>query len=150
MRKTLQLIIAMSLFLCAINSNAQNDNSPKVKVSKERGGIVIQLDNQYHYPYDVSDNGQHVAIQSFDEGVSFYWSEATGLVQIDGYAFAVSDDGIIAGYFLEPTLGVNAAGLWSPETREWTFLGMNPDFPNTLDPSFMVDYSNAWGMTNAA
>ena len=148
MRKTLQLIITMSLFLCAINLNAQNDNTPKVKVTKERGGIVIQLDNQYHYPYDVSDNGQHVAIQSFEEGVSFYWSEATGLVQIDGHAFAVSDDGIIAGYFLEPTLGVNAAGLWSPETREWTFLGMNPDFPNTLDPSFMVDYSNAWGMTN--
>lgn len=148
MKRALQLIIAMSLFVCTFNLNAQNDSAPGVKVVKERGGVVIQLDNQYHYPYDVSDNGQHVAIQSFEAGVSYYWSEATGLVQIDGYATAVSDEGIVAGYYPNPTFGVNAAGLWSPETREWEFLGMNPDYPEAADPELMIDYNNAWAMTN--
>jgi hypothetical protein len=67
---------------------------------------------------------------------------------MEGYAFAVSDDGDVAGYFLEPTMGVNVAGLWSPSSRQWEFLGMNPDFPDIIDPSMMIDYSNAWNMTN--
>ena len=117
MKRTLQLFIAMSLFLCGFSLNAQREIAPKINVLNERGAIVIQLDNQYHFPYDVSDNKQHVAIQSFEEGVSFYWSESTGLIQINGYAFSVSDDGVVAGYFLEPSLGVNAAGLWYPETQ---------------------------------
>ena len=150
MKRTLQLFIAMSLFLCGFSLNAQREIAPKINVLNERGAIVIQLDNQYHFPYDVSDNKQHVAIQSFEEGVSFYWSESTGLVQINGYAFSVSDDGVVAGYFLEPSLGVNAAGLWYPETQEWEFLGMNPDFPEAADPMMMIDYSNAWAMTNDA
>lgn len=148
MKRALQLIIVFSLFLCGFGVNAQGNTAPIVKVLKEKGGTVIQIDNHYHYPYDVSDNGQHVAVQSFEEGVSFYWSEATGLIQIDGIAFSVSDEGVIAGNFFEPSLGVKAAGLWYPESREWVFLGINPDYPEALDPSLMLDYNNAWAMTN--
>ena len=144
MKKTLQLTIALLFFLCSFSAKAE----PKVNILNQRGGVVILLDNQYHYPYDVSDNGRHVVIQSFEGNVSYYWSEATGLIQMEGYAFAVSDDGDVAGYFLEPTMGVNVAGLWSPSSRQWEFLGMNPDFPDIIDPSMMIDYSNAWNMTN--
>ena len=98
MRRTLQLMTVLSLLFCGLNLNAQKD-APKVTVKNVKGAAVTIIDSQYHFPYDISDNKQHVVIQGFNVDQSFYYSESTGLVEILGTAFAISDDGVIAGYY---------------------------------------------------
>ena len=124
MRRTLQLMSALALFFCGLNLNAQNE-APKVTVKNVKGAAVTIIDSQYHFPYDISDNKQHVAIQAMGEGQSFYWSETSGLVPVEGTVFAVSDDGIIAGYYTNDQ-GMVVSGLWYPDMQQWQFLGMNP------------------------
>lgn len=161
MKKALRMVLSMALFLCVLGTNAQRQNNydvltdvktkdvkangiPEVKVLDTKGAAVVYLIDGHHFPYDVSDNGQHVAIQGFGEYSSYYWSDATGIVPMDGYAFAISDNGVIAGYFMDETLGANVAGMWFPDVRQWTFLGMNPEAPEILD----MEYNSAWAMTN--
>lgn len=144
MRRTLQLMSALALFFCGLNLNAQN-NAPKVTVKNVKGAAVTIIDSQYHFPYDISDNKQHVAIQAMGEGQSFYWSETSGLVPVEGTVFAVSDDGIIAGYYTNDQ-GMVVSGLWYPDMQQWQFLGMNPDYPEFFAEN--PDYNNAWAMTN--
>lgn len=170
MRKTLQLVLAIALFLCGFGLNAQradmkrntltsheqrevkrvpkNIKTPEVRTSDLRGATLTQIIDEYHFPYDLSDNGKHMAIQGFAEYPSYYWSEDKGLVKLNnGMAFAVSDDGVMAGYFTDYSAGeygVNFAGLWSPETEEWTSIGMNPDVNGYADS----EYNGAWAMTN--
>lgn len=170
MRKTLQLVLAIALFLCGFGLNAQradlNRNTltsfeqrdvkknpkdikaPEFRTEQFRGAEVTMIIDEYHFPYDISDNGKHVAMQGFGNYPSYYWSEETGVIPMNnGYAFAVSDDGMVAGYFLDGSVGgfgANFAGLWSPETEEWTSLGMNPDVAGFAD----TEYNGAWAMTN--
>lgn len=161
MKKKLQLVLSLTLLLCVFGLNAQRNasyntltpvkqevkqekNAPEVRFVNEKGAVVILIDNQYHFPYDISDNKQHVAIQGFEMNTSYYYSEESGLVYIEGLAYAVSDDGIVAGTFTDPETGINVAGLWYPDVQEWQFLGMNPDVPNFGDS----EYSGAWSMSN--
>lgn len=144
MRRTLQLMSALALFFCGLNLNAQND-APKVETKNVKGAAITIVDSQYHFPYDISDNKQHMAIQTMGEGQSYYWSEASGLVPIEGIAFAVSDDGIVAGYYTNEQ-GMVVAGLWYPDMQQWQFLGMNPDYPDFFVDN--PDYNNAWAMSN--
>lgn len=144
MKKFVRVVLSLVLCLCVSGINAQRFTQPEVRVEKHRGASVIYMIDEYHFPYDVSDNGQHVAIQGFGEFSSYYWSEASGLVPMDGYAFAISDNGVIAGYYMDETLNANVAGMWFPDMQEWTFLGMNPDAPQIVD----MEYNNAWAMTN--
>ena len=144
MRRTLQLMSALALFFCALNLNAQNE-APKVTVKNVKGAAVTIIDSQYHFPYDISDNKQHVAIQAFGESQSLYWSENTGLIEVDGTVFAISDDGIMAGYYTNDQ-GMVVSGLWHPDMQQWQFLGMNPDYPEFFTDN--PDYNNAWAMYN--
>lgn len=164
MKKSLLFVLSIALFLCGLSLNAQRsnpnhnfltttDNSeikneeksrvPEVKVLKQRGAEIVQIADDYHFPYDISDNKKHVAIQGFSVASSYYWSEEVGLIPIDGTAFSVTDEGVMAGYYTNGT-GINVAGLWSPETKQWEFLGMNPDVPEFTD----TEYNGAWTMTN--
>lgn len=146
MRKTLQLLLAFALLLCCFGVNAQK--TPEFRTEQLRGAELTLMIDEHHFPYDVSDNGKHVAIQGYGDYPSYYWSEETGIIPMDkGYAFAVSDDGVVAGYFLDETvgeMGVNFAGRWTPETKEWSFIGMNPDADSYIDS----EYNGAWAMTN--
>lgn len=170
MKKSLQLVLAVTLLLCGYGLNAQrtdmksntltsyeqrevkkapkNIKTPEVRTSNMRGAVLTQIINEYHFPYDLSDNGKHLAIQGFADYPSYYWSEETGVVSLDnGMAFSVSDDGVMAGYFTdynEGEYGVNFAGRWYPDTKEWSFIGMNPDVAGYADS----EYNGAWAMTN--
>lgn len=156
-------MLAVVLFACGFSVNAQKNANynaltsvekqgvkkenrvPEVSVRNVKGAAITIIDSQYHFPYDISDNKQHVAIQAFGESQSFYWSEGAGLIPIVGTVFAVSDDGIVAGYYPDEQ-GNNVAGLWYPDVQQWQFLGMNPDYPNFFAEN--PDYNGAWAMSN--
>lgn len=140
MKNFLQLVLLSALLSCGLNLGAQ---TPDVRVDRDGGFTLVKILSDYHWPYDISNNKKHIAIQGFGAASSYYWSEETGAVALSGYAFAVSEDGKMAGYY-ENNLGVNVAGLWSPETKKWEFLGMNPDAPEFYD----AEYNSAWAMSD--
>ena len=125
------------------NGFALKAQAPEIRVIQEEGGEIIKILNDHHCPYDISDNKKHVVIQAYAEASSYYWSEETGVIAFDGSGFAVSDDGLVAGFFANED-GYNVAGLWYPTTQKWEFLGMNPDIPEFAD----IDYNSAWTMSN--
>ncbi len=146
MKRFLQSVLLSALLLCGLNLRAQV-SAPDVRVDRGDNYELIKILDTYHWPYDISNNKEHVAIQGFGAVDSYYWSEATGSMAVSGYAFSISDEGTIAGYYAND-LGINVAGLWSPETKKWEFLGMNPDVPefSTVEGDF--EYNGAWTMTN--
>lgn len=146
MKKFLQSVLLSALLVCGLNLRAQV-LTPDIKLDRGENYELIKVLNSYHWPYDISNNKEHVVIQGFGAVDSYYWSEATGSLPISGYAFAVSDEGSVAGYYANG-IGMNVAGLWSPETKSWEFLGMNPDVPefSTVEGDF--EYNGAWSMTN--
>ncbi len=165
MKKALHLMLALALFVCGFNVNAQRNanhnvmtsvekqdakketRAPEVRVMDVKGAAITIIDSKYHFPYDISDNKQHVAIQAFGESESYYWSESTGMIYINGTVFAVSDDGIVSGYYTNEQ-GVSVAGLWYSDVKEWQFLGMNPDYPEFFLDMDNPDYNGAWAMSN--
>ena len=147
MRKFVHLVLFSALLLGSLNLRAQNANTPDVRVDRGENYTLIQVLDSYNWPYDISDNKQHVVIQGFGAVDGYYWSEETGTLPLTGYPYAVSDDGIVAGTFTNG-LGMNVAGLWNAQTETWEFLGMNPELPefSTVEGDF--EYNGAWSMTN--
>ena len=141
MNKFLRLVLTYALLISCNIIYAQSN--PKVSVITEDGYELIKIANEYHCPYDISDNKKHVVIQAWGEGLSYYWSEETGVIEFSGNGYAVSDEGVVAGWFVNEEL-YNVAGLWHPDTQKWEFLGMNPDMPEYAD----FDYNSAWTMSN--
>ena len=144
MKRFLQSVLLSALLLCGLNLRAQV-SAPDVRVDRGENYELIKMIDDNNWPYDISNNKEHVVIQGFGAVGGYYWSEETGALTINGFPFAVSDSGVVAGYY-ENNLGVNEAGLWSPKTKKWEFLGMNPDVPEYLQES--PDYNGAWSMTN--
>ena len=136
MRKILHLLLAYMLLFNGLNLYAQNSVN-------EDGYEVIKIANEYLCPYDISDNKEHAVIQAWGESESYYWSKKTGVIAFNGYGYAITDEGVIAGWYTNDE-GYNVAGLWHPNTRKWEFLGMNPDVPEYAD----FDYNSAWTMSN--
>ena len=147
MRNFLHVVLFSALLLCGLNLNAQKTSTPEVKVDRGEDFTLVKILDTYAFPYDVSNNKQHVVIQNFGPGSGYYWSEKTGVVTVAGYPYAVSDDGIVAGCY-ENNVGMNVAGLWSAETKEWEFLGMNPDQPEFSTVQGDTEYNGAWSMSN--
>lgn len=145
MRKFVHLVLFSALLLGCLNLRAQN--TPDVRVDRGENFTLIQVLDSYNWPYDISENKQHVVIQGFGAVDGYYWSEETGALPLTGYPYAVSDDGVVAGTFANG-LGMNVAGLWNAQTQTWEFLGMNPDLPefSTVEGDF--EYNGAWSMTN--
>ena len=141
MKTFLRLMLTYVILISCHSIYAQSQ--PEVTVVTGKDYEVIKIANEYFCPYDISDNKKHVVIQDWGEGSSFYWSKTTGIIPINGNAYAVSDDGVVAGWFADESF-YNVAGLWHADTREWEFLGMNPDVPDFAD----VDYNSAWTMSN--
>ncbi len=148
MRKFLHLVLFSALLFCGLNLRAQqNTNTPDVRVDRSENYTLIKVLDSYNWPYDISNNKQHVVIQGFGAVDGYYWSEGTGVISLTGYPFAVSDDGIVAGSYTN-NLGMSVAGLWSPSTKTWEFLGMNPDVPEFSTVEGDTEYNGAWSMTN--
>ena len=144
MKRFLQSVLLSALLFCGLNLRAQV-SAPDVRVERGDNYELVKVLDDNNWPYDISNNKKHVVIQGFGAMGGYYWSEETGTLTIKGFPFAVSDSGDVAGYY-ENNLGVNEAGLWSPKTKKWEFLGMNPDVPEYLQES--TDYNGAWSMTN--
>ena len=110
MKKKLRIVLFAALLLCGFNLKAQ-ESTPDVSVSRGENFELIKILNSYHWPYDISNNKKHVAIQGFGASDSYYWSEETGALALSGYAFAISDEGKMAGSYTNE-LGMNVACLW--------------------------------------
>ena len=147
MRKSLQLVLFSALLFCGLNLRAQNASTPDVRVDRSENFTLVKVLNENNWPYDISENKQHVVIQGFGAVDGYYWSEETGVISLTGYPYAVSDDGIVAGCYTNG-IGMNVAGLWSPSTKKWEFLGMNPDVPEYSTVEGDTEYNSAWSMTN--
>lgn len=147
MRKSLQSVLFFALLFLGLNLNAQNATTPNVSVDRGENFTVVKVLDSYNWPYDISNNKQHVVIQGFGAVDGYYWSEETGVVALTGYPYAVSDEGIVAGTYTNG-VGMNVGGLWSAETKKWEFLGMNPDMPEYSTVEGDTEYNGAWSMTN--
>lgn len=111
--------------------------------------VVTEMVDDYLFPSDISNDGSEVVIQMFGSNeTSFYWSEESGLLTIEGAATSISDNGVIAGSFTNANLPggqtATTAGTYDIAADEWTFLGINPDYPDVTGE----DYNDAWGMSN--
>lgn len=103
------------------------------------------------FPYDISENGEYVAISGFGSGGGYLWSKTTGLTPIGGlepYIQAVSEEGVVGGTARNPDYNVSGdnvfmSGYWHPQTGEWTFLPINPEAGQPI----YADYNSCWGMT---
>lgn len=143
MRKKLQLLTLMAALLLGVfNVNAQDNG---IITGQTRSGSYVIMLEEMAVPYDVSNNGQHVAIQSFEAGTSYYWSSTGGLDTIAGMAYSVTDDGKVAGTFVN-NAGISMAGYWMPSTQTWTPLPTNPAYPNV---NASTEYNSLWCMNNA-
>ena len=146
MKKFLLLVLFFALS-CGLSLRAQNTTTPSVNVDRNKNFTLIKILNSNNWPYDISENKQHVVIQGFGAVDGYYWSDSTGIIAMSGYPFAVSDNGIVAGTYTNG-LGISVGGLWSPKTKKWEFLGMNPDMPEYSSEPGATDYNGAWSMTN--
>ena len=150
MKKILHFALFFALVFCNLNLTAQTNHdtsTPDVRIARNENYTLVKILNSYHWPYDISSNKKHIAIQGLGVSDSYYWSEETGAKRIKGYAYAVSDEGKVAGSYTND-LGMNVAGLWSPKTNDWEFLGMNPYFPEFSTVEGDTEYNGAWSMTN--
>ena len=147
MKKFLHLVLFSALLFGNLNLKAQN-TTPDVRVDRNENFTLIKVLDGHNWPYDISENKQHVVLQAFGMGGGFYWSEETGAITLpDGFPYAVSDEGIVAGTYING-IGMNVAGLWSPKTKKWEFIGMNPDKPEFSTTEGDSEYNGAWSMTN--
>ena len=147
MKKFLHLVLFSALLACGFNLKAQNATSPNVRVDRGENFTFVKVLDSYNYPYDISNNKKHIVIQGFGGVDGYYWSEETGCITLTGYPFAVSDEGVVAGCYSND-LGIGVAGLWSPTTKKWEFLGMNPDIPDFPTGEGEIDYNGAWTMNS--
>lgn len=110
---------------------------------------LVILQDAYTFPVAISENGQHVVGTPFGGQAGYYWSEATGVVNITAGVKGVSNTGVVVGTFPDPDLlyngnPVEVAGRWTFEDSEFEFLGMHPSVPNFT----MNSYNSAWGISS--
>ena len=149
MKNIVNSVLLSALLFCGLNLKAQqNTTTPNVSVDRSENFTLVKILDSYNWPYDISNNKKHIVIQCFGSDGGYYWSEEKGAIVINsGYPYAVSDEGVVAGSFTNG-LGMNVAGLWTPDTKKWEFLGMNPDMPEFSTVVGDTDYNGAWSMSN--
>ena len=128
----------------------QENNSTSLQKSPQQANsvVVTTIMTTYTYPTGISSDGNYVVGSTFGGGASYFWSEPTGIVQIPGTVYGISDNGHTSGAYSNSVVqyngsNVETAGICDPGTLIWTFLGMNPAVPQT----FSTDYNNGWDLT---
>jgi hypothetical protein len=119
------------------------------KVYRDGEVTVIEMAQEFLFPASIDATGKKVVIQKFGSSEdTHFWSLETGLTTFPGLGVQVKSDGIIAGDFMYDGFpgGVSATtgGTFDVATDEWTFLGMNPDYPE-INPD---GYNSVWGMSD--
>ncbi len=123
--------------------------SGQSKPRNAASAVVTTIMTQYTYPSSISTDGVNVVGMPFGGGASYFWSEATGVIQITGEVNGISDGGIGGGSYSNTSIqyngnNVQTAGTWDHNTQQWTFLGMNPAVPTV----FATDYNTGWDITS--
>jgi hypothetical protein len=94
----------------------------------------------------ISDNGEIACGYDGNAGQAFYWTEGTGKVLLGvSEAFAVSNDTMIAGRFLDPTTITNGNPTWVAayyKNGVWTKLNGIAG----IDPLDEYSYTNAYSI----
>ena len=86
MRKILSVFTLIAILLVGVvTTNAQSNG---IRTGQTRTGSYVIMLQEMAVPYDVSNNGQHVVIQSFEAGLSYYWSATGGLDTLFGLAYS--------------------------------------------------------------
>lgn len=102
---------------------------------------------EYTFPTAISANGMYVSGSQFGGKTSYLWTMFQGKTDFAGDAQGVSDNGITVGTyetgFMYEGQEVSTAGIWNRNTKQWEFLGMNPEAPEFFG-SF---YNTAYGIT---
>lgn len=119
------------------------------KVYRDGEVTVIEMVPDFLFPASIDATGKYVVIQDFGSNENTYlWSMETGLTTISGMGVKVNSDGIIGGDFMYDGFpgGVTAmtGGTYDIASGEWTFLGMNPEFPGISEDG----YNSVWGMSD--
>jgi hypothetical protein len=132
-----------------VNGNTQEEAKNNITRSVYENGVVLDIMlDMYTFPYMMSPDGEHVVIQPFGFGDSYYWNSLSGeLVDVPGSAYAVSADGTIAGAYIgedHPGGATELAGTMNANLPYWEFLGINPFYPDWN----LEYYSSAWGISD--
>jgi len=120
-----------------------------LRVIRDGSVTITEMVDQYLFPSSINEAGDQVVIQTFGSSTeSFYWTPSGGLLLFPGKGTDVASNGTIVGDFINedfPAGGtVNSAGTWDVMSHNWTFLGMNPGYPDTSSG----EYNSAWGQSN--
>ena len=132
-----------------VAAKADLSNPLSSKIYRDGEVTVIEMTQDFLYPASIDATGKKVVIQTFgfDEN-TYFWSMETGITTFPGLGTDVNSNGIIAGDFIYDGFpgGVSAmtGGTYNSATGEWTFLGMNPDYPE-INPD---GYNSVWGMSD--
>lgn len=110
---------------------------------------VTKMINEYLFPASIDASGSKVVIQNFgDSESSYYWSKETGLKSFSGLGTKVTSNDIVAGDFIYDGFpggyAAEAGGIYSIAEEAWTFLGINPEYPDLNDDL----YNSVWGMSD--
>lgn len=130
-------------------ASTMNQAQSTIKSASSGSAVVTSITSQYTYPTAISADGEYVVGMPFGGMSSYFWSAGSGIIQMAGELYGVSNGGTASGTYLNPTIlhngnNVNTAGIWDHITAQWTFLGMNPVVPQT----FSTDYNVGWDMTS--
>jgi hypothetical protein len=149
MNKILNELSGHAFIILVVVLMANGFSAAGHKQKSTAGATVTVLMNNYTYPVAMSTDGSYVSGAYFGGAVNYFWSQSTGVIQVSGTVYGVSDAGVTTGTFSNPNLqyngsNVESAGLWDHTSSQWTFLGMNPLSPGT----FSTDYNSGWDISS--
>ncbi|NTW25781.1 MAG: hypothetical protein HGA37_13880, partial [Lentimicrobium sp.] len=124
-------------------------NTAASKVYMDGGVTVTEMVSEYLFPSSIDVSGSKVVIQNFGASESsYFWSLETGLLSFTGLGTRVNSNGIVAGDFIYDGfpggMSAETGGIYSITEEAWTFLGINPEFPDLNDNL----YNSVWGMSD--
>ena len=121
----------------------------KTRQYKDGNVVLTEMMGEYLFPSGIDATGKHVIIQTFGSAEqSFYWNAQEGVTSFEGKGTKMAANGKVAGDFNYtdfPGGGTAVTGgYYSLADQEWTFLGINPDYPNLTSE----DYNSVWGQSD--
>ncbi|NPD86466.1 T9SS type A sorting domain-containing protein [Lentimicrobium sp. L6] len=129
-------------------SSQKSADEFKTKQYKDGNVVLTEMIGEYLFPSGIDATGKHVIIQTFGSGEqSFYWNAQEGVTAFEGKGTKMAANGKVAGDFLNTDFPQGTAvtgGYYSLDDQEWTFLGINPEYPNLTSE----DYNSVWGQSD--
>lgn len=116
---------------------------------KDGAATITILVEDYLYPSSIDPTGTNVVIVPFGQTTeSIHWTAEGGISILSGDAKDVNAEGKVGGTFINDQFpgggSAETAGTWDAGTQEWTFIGMNPEYPTASSEGYNV----GWGMSD--